>query len=281
MKFRLESEGLLIMRIGVLTSTETRHRFVARYLARRLNVVAVGYEQTGYSPAAVHHDDLTEREREIVAFHFAERVRQEERFFGHEAEPFDKNSGMRVLHIGSGTLNSPSTLQFLRAAEIEAVVVYGTNLIKQPLIDAYAGRMINMHLGLSPYYRGTATNFYPLLNEEPEYVGATIHLIDPGIDSGPICKHARPTITPDDQPHTIGCKAILAGVEALVEVVQRLLAGRLHPTPQWRVPHPRLYLRKDYHPRQVVELYRKLEAGLIRRYLERLKAGEAKIRLIG
>lgn len=268
------------MRICVLTSTETRHRFVARYLARRLNVVAVGYEQTGYSPAAVQQDGLIDREREIVAFHFAERVRQEERFFGHEAEPFDKNSGMRVLHINPGALNSPSTMEFLRAAEVDAVVVYGTNLIKQPLVDAYAGRMFNMHLGLSPYYRGTATNFYPLLNEEPEYVGATIHMIDPGIDSGPICKHARPTIEPYDQPHTIGCKAILAGVEALVNVVQRLSAGGMSPTPQWEVPHPRLYLRRDYHPRQVVELYRKLEAGLIWRYLERVKAGEAKIRLI-
>ena len=126
----------------------------------------------------------------------------------------------------------------------------------------------------------TATNFYPLLNEEPEYVGATIHLIDPGIDSGPIIRHRRPEITADDQPHTIGCKAILAGIEGMIASLKELERGEMKAIPQWKVPHPRLYLRRDYHPRHVVELYRKLEGGLIPRYVERAAEASAKLRLI-
>ena len=84
----------------------------------------------------------------------------------------------------------------------------------------------------------------------------------------------------NDQPHTIGCKAILAGIDAMISVLSDLDHGRLNPVPQWEVQGARLYLRKDYHPRQVVELYHKLDAGLIPRYVERIARNPSRIRLI-
>ena len=181
--------------------------------------------------------------------------------------------------LASGALNSPATADFLLSHGVDTLVVYGSNLLKPPLLNRWAGRIINLHLGLSPYYRGTATNFYPLLNDEPEYVGATIHLIDAGIDSGPILKHARPAIVADDAPHTIGCKAIVAGIEAMIAALNDLGRGALKPVPQWKPANARLYLRKDYHPRQIVELYRKLDEGLIRRFVERSAKSPPPVRL--
>lgn len=270
------------MRVGILTSVETRHRYFANALRKDLPVVAVAYEETGYSPVVPAADDLTPAERDVVDHHFAERARQEEVFFGANAAFLEDDNSYAVGRIGVGTLSSEHTLGLLIEAEVDTVVVYGTNLIKPPLLGRWPGRMINMHLGLSPYYRGTATNFYPLLNEEPEYVGATIHLIDEGIDSGAILRHARPEIVADDMPHTIGCKAILAGIDAMVDVLRAI--GRnagIEPVPQWDVPGARLYLRKDYHPRQVVELYRKIDGGLFRDYARRAADDElASIRLV-
>lgn len=207
-------------------------------------------------------------------------TRQEEIFFGDQSEFATDGKSCAVRHIGPGELNVEATLRFLESAGVDTVVVFGTNLVKTPLLDRWPGRMINMHLGLSPYYRGTATNFYPLLNEEPEYVGATIHLLDASIDGGPILRHARPMIVASDMPHTIGCKAIIAGIDKLIAVLHDLDSDRLTPIPQWEVPNPRLYLRKDYHPRQVVELYRKLEAGLIHRYTERAAKTADQVRLV-
>ncbi len=185
-----------------------------------------------------------------------------------------------MLHIQPGELNTVGTLRFLEARGVEAVLVFGTNLIKSPLLDRFDGRIINLHLGLSPYYRGTATNFYPLLNDEPEYVGATIHLIDAGIDSGPIVHHARPDIVIGDGPHTIGCKAILAGLEKLRQAAKELAEGRLRAVPQWSVARPRVYRRRDFHPRHVVELHEKLADGLIERYVARADAVAPKVKLI-
>jgi len=268
------------MKIGVLTSVDLRHRYFARALARHFDVAAVGYEKTGYNPAATAGLDLSDSERGIIAAHFAERVRQESRFFGHDGEFLKASPGRNVLQIEPGELNRPSTAIHFSGDQLDVLVVYGTNLIRAPLLTSWARRIVNLHLGLSPYYRGTATNFYPLLNEEPEYVGATIHLIDAGIDSGPILRHARPEIVADDAPHTIGCKAILAGIEAMVEVLDGWERGLVDPVPQWKPANSKLYLRKNYHPRQVVELYRKLETGMIPRYVERARRGEAPVRLV-
>lgn len=268
------------MNLGILTSVATRHLYFANRIRDAFPVRAVAYEQTGYSSAAVERDHLPPEDQALVERHFLERTRQEERFFGHLSHLVEADATCAVAQLQPGKLNTDATLSFLHRAGVDTVVVFGTNLIKEPLLSHFSGRMVNMHLGLSPYYRGTATNFYPLLNEEPEYVGATIHLIDAGVDSGAILRHARPKIVADDQPHTIGCKAIEAGIEAMLIVLGEIEAERLASVPQWNVPRPRLYLRKHYHPDQVVALYRKLEQGLIPRYVARADQLAGKVRLV-
>jgi len=266
------------MRIGILTSTDTRHRYFVNALCADFNVVAIGYEETGYSPAAQPPDGLTPDERRIVEHHFAERSIQEEAFFGQDAAFIETTPTTNVLRIAPGQLNTSETLDSFLAQDVDTVVVYGTNLIREPLISRWPGRMLNMHLGLSPYYRGTATNFYPLVNEEPQYVGATILLIDAGIDTGPIVRHARPDIVTGDMPHTIGCKAILAGIDAVKKSLSTLeREGKLTAEPQWKVPAPRLYLRKDYDPRHVVKLYACIKAGMIDRYAQNPSDGDLRL----
>jgi len=269
------------MRIALLTSVDIRHRYVARFLAKRFDVVAVGYEQTGYHPIDTRLDELSVSEKEMAQTHFEERTRQEEKYFGHDAAFLTPSDGPAIIQIEPGCLNHEKTLTFLDQQEPEVVVVYGTNLIKSALLKRWSGNMINMHLGLSPYYRGTATNFYPLLNDQLQFIGATIHSIDAGIDSGAIFAHARPAIVAEDMPHTIGCKAIQAGLDALVNVLGHMSDGRgIAPVPQWEQPGARLYLRKDYHPRQVAALYRLIEGGLISRYVERASEVAPLVKLV-
>lgn len=280
------------MRIGILTSNDIRHRYFVNVMCRELDVAAVGYQDTAYSPrdqalketaarvAAQQMAELNERATAIVRHHFEERTRQEQRFFGHDAELRPDAPTCRVRHLTVDTLNSEDTVRWLREAGVEAVVVYGTSLVKPPLLDAYPGRMVNMHLGLSPYYRGNATNFYPLVNNEPEYVGVTIHHIDAGIDSGDIIHHGRAEATADDMPHTFGCKTIEVGTRLMVRTVRELEAGTMKSVPQWRPPNSRLYQRKDYHPEQVVRLYELIEDGMFPKYAARQHEVAPRVKLV-
>jgi len=268
------------LKVAVLTSRDLRHRFFASAIAARFNVVAVGYQDVGYTPAAVGNHSIDDRTARILKHHFDERRRQEHAYFGHAAEFLTESTDRRIQTLDTRSINAIDTAEWLVGAGVDVVVVYGTSLLKTPLLQRFPQRIINMHLGLSPYYRGTATNFYPLLNEEPEFVGATIHLIDEGIDSGNIIHHVRPTITATDMPHTVGCKAILAGIRKVIQSLAEFQRGTLVTTRQWSQPNARLQLRKDYHPKQVVRLYELIEAGLFPEYVTRKHHVENAFRLV-
>jgi len=47
-----------------------------------------------------------------------------------------------------------------------------------PVIRAARCGVINMHTGISPRYRGSDTIFWALHNQEPKWVGVTVHLLD-------------------------------------------------------------------------------------------------------
>lgn len=260
-------------RIAILTSNEIRHRYFVNELAASHAVVGVVYLSTGYHPADAGRKMLEDAGREdeatasVLARHFEDRTREEHSHFGRNAQFLQNTSACPVRHLTFRDLNTAATAAFLEGQWPELVIVYGTTLIREPLLSRFGGRMVNMHLGLSPYYRGTATNFYPLVNGEPQFVGATIHLIDAGIDTGAILRHARPEVLATDMPHTLGCRAILSGIEKLKLAIADFEGGSWEPVPQWRPPHPRLYLRKDYHPKQVVRLYELIAEGLFPKYV--------------
>jgi methionyl-tRNA formyltransferase len=160
----------------------------------------------------------------------------------------------------------------------DVVLVFGTGILREPLLSTFKGRIINLHLGLSPYYRGAGTNFWPLVNREPEYVGATIHYLDAGIDTGPIIAHARPEMASGDGPHDVGNKAIVAAADALVHAAASHAAGGVSAVPQWG--GGRLYQRKDFSADAVRKLYANFEHGMIDEYLAARHARDAALRLI-
>ena len=215
-------------------------------------------------------------EEEVIRKHFEHRDESENRWFAdHQWVRLEWGKARR---LEPGGCNDPVEVERMVNCRPDVVLVFGTGILREPLISAFEGRMINIHLGLSPYYRGAGTNFWPLVNREPEYVGATIHYLDAGIDTGPILAHARPRIDRDDGPHDIGNKTIIAAVEALLRAAAAHVAGAARPVPQWT--GGRLYQRKNFTADAVRALYRNFETGMIGEYLAARESRDAALRLI-
>ena len=160
----------------------------------------------------------------------------------------------------------------------EVVLVFGTGILREPLLTTFAGRIINIHLGLSPYYRGSGTNFWPLVDRAPEYVGATIHYLDAGIDTGPIIAHARPDLAADDGPHDLGNKTIVAAAPLLAQAAEAHVERRVNAVPQ--AGGGRLRQRKDFSAAAVRQLYRNFETGMIAEYLADRARRDAALSLV-
>ena len=77
------------------------------------------------------------------------------------------------------------TASELKAMRPDRVVSYAyRHILAQQVIDILPGNFINLHIALLPYNRGADPNAWSFLDGTPS--GVTIHLIDSGIDTGPI-----------------------------------------------------------------------------------------------
>lgn len=208
--------------------------------------------------------------------HFQERYRSEEEFFAGN-ETF-KTPSIPLLHptiSGKEEINTPWVFDFVKKYKPDATFVFGSSILREPLLSALPpGKFINMHLGLSPYTRGSGTNFWPFVTGELEYVGVTLLHIDPGVDTGDIIAQGRPSIERGDTVHTVGNKTIRLGAKLMVETLQRLKRGEALPrTKQWEVTDPQLYRRKDFNEENLALYQKNIEEGLIQKYLDRDKKG--------
>jgi formyltetrahydrofolate-dependent phosphoribosylglycinamide formyltransferase len=96
----------------------------------------------------------------------------------------------------------------LRARGIEVVALAGYMRILTPfLVDAWEGRMLNIHPSLLPAYPGLDTHARAIAAGEVE-AGCTVHLVTAGVDEGPILGQARVPILADDDEHALSARVL-------------------------------------------------------------------------
>jgi phosphoribosylglycinamide formyltransferase-1 len=75
-------------------------------------------------------------------------------------------------------------------------------LLGPAVLDAYPDRVINTHPALLPAFPG-AHAVRDALAYGVKVTGCTVHLVDAGVDTGPILGQARVPVLPDDTPQTL------------------------------------------------------------------------------
>lgn len=96
----------------------------------------------------------------------------------------------------------------LRERGIEVVALAGYMRILTPfLVDAWAGRMLNIHPSLLPAYPGLNTHARALAAGDAE-AGCTVHLVTAGVDEGPVLGQMRVAILPGDDEHALASRVL-------------------------------------------------------------------------
>jgi len=131
-------------------------------------------------------------------------------------------SAVRVL-----SANAPETISALRNLAPKVVVVNGTRILTQEVLDSIPAPFINIHMGVTPLYRGTHGGYWALVEHRPDLVGTTIHYLDSGIDTGPIIHQARFSVTAADNFVTYPYLHIKSIHETLPHIVGKIVAGQL------------------------------------------------------
>lgn len=116
------------------------------------------------------------------------------------------------------------TARRLQEAGVDLVCLAGfMRLVKRPLLDAFPSRILNIHPSLLPAFPGLEA-WRQALEAGISESGVTVHLVDAGMDTGPILGHERVPIFPDDTAETLHARIRLAEHRLYPEMIGRYAA---------------------------------------------------------
>lgn len=259
------------MRVLWLGGTHPRHLYYINEVRSQFPVCAAIVERREQMipdppPGIGDHD------RGNFVRHFANRDQAEKRFFGDQSMP-----DCPRLDVEPAGLNSPESLEFIRAANADAVLIFGCGLVKEPLFSALPRATLNLHLGLSPRYRGAATLFWPFYFLEPTFAGATFHRIVSEPDAGPIVHQTVPKLDPADTIHDVACKTVMSSALDAIELLKLYeKRGEWQARPQKATG--KKFLVGDFRPEHLRVIYDLYQDDIVKHHLQgNLRCGLPKL----
>ena len=249
------------MNILLFTGDHPRHLWIASIIQESglLGGVVV-QEREGTIPQPPN--GISAGTRDLYIRHFADRMKAEEKFFGgHAALQAD-----RILRVPREELNSPMVQDFVRRIDPQLLLSYGVHLLSDETLACATGHRWNIHGGLSPWYRGAATHFWPSYFLEPQFTGITVHELRREIDAGPIVHQCLAPLVPGDGVHDLACRAVSQIGQELPELLTRAIESKLAPTVAQRTTG-RLWRDADWRPEHLHIIYDLFGNRIVDRYL--------------
>lgn len=203
------------MKITLFSSNQARHISLAKELGKIADEVFFVSEVNTVFPGEVA--DFFKKS-DIMQHYFGKVIEAEKKVFG-DIGFLPEN--VRSLSIKSGDLSFLKWQQLQAALKSDIYIVFGASYIKGWLADfLIENNALNIHMGVSPYYRGSSCNFWALYDDNPAYVGATIHMLSKGLDSGEMLFHCLPKYVERDTPFDFTMRAVLAAHHGLCQSIQ-------------------------------------------------------------
>jgi phosphoribosylglycinamide formyltransferase 1 len=116
----------------------------------------------------------------------------------------------------------------LEAHRIELVCLAGFMRLLSPwLVERWHGRMLNIHPSLLPAFKGLDTHARALAAGAKTH-GATVHLVVPDVDSGPIVVQEAVPVVAGDTEATLAARVLEVEHRIYPQALGLLASGRLH-----------------------------------------------------
>lgn len=129
---------------------------------------------------------------------------------------------------GKVAKDTEGLLKALAEEDTDLVVLAGyMKVLEPPVIDAYRGRIINIHPSLIPKYCGKG--FYgkrvhqAVLDGGETVSGATVHFVDEGVDTGEIILQREVPVEPGDTAETLAARVLKTEHVILAEGIKKVM----------------------------------------------------------
>ncbi len=118
-------------------------------------------------------------------------------------------------------------LQKLREHGVEIIALAGyMRLVGKVLLQEYKGKIINIHPALLPSFPGLNAQSQAL-NYGVRFSGCTVHIVDDGMDTGPILMQAVVPVYQDDDEDSLAARILVEEHQIYWRSLQLLAEGRV------------------------------------------------------
>ena len=118
-------------------------------------------------------------------------------------------------------------LEHLRKHEVGLVALAGyMKIVTRVIIDAYAGRIMNIHPSLLPSFTGLAAQ-QQALDWGVKMSGCTVHFVEEGVDTGPIIQQTAVPVLEGDTAESLEARILAQEHRIYPEAIQLFAEGRL------------------------------------------------------
>jgi phosphoribosylglycinamide formyltransferase-1 len=116
-------------------------------------------------------------------------------------------------------------VEVLKARGVDLVCLAGfMRLVGRPLLDAFAGRILNIHPSLLPSFRGLEAQ-RQALEHGVRITGATVHLVTSDLDDGPIVLQAAVPVLDGDTVETLSARILVEEHRIYPEAIAQVIGG--------------------------------------------------------
>lgn len=143
-----------------------------------------------------------------------------------QATPFAGGDQRETAATIARQLLSDAILMALRQYEVDVALLTFDSLLFGDILTAYKHRLLNYHPALLPGFPGFGARRQALASGML-LGGGTLHLIDAGMDTGPIVSQWVCGLYPDDNASRYGDRQFGLGTEATIQALQWMAEGRI------------------------------------------------------
>lgn len=141
------------------------------------------------------------------------------------------------------SVHSPELIGLVFDLKPDLIIINGTRILPNTLIASISCPLVNIHVGITPQYRGVHGGYWALKEGNPHLYGVTLHDVDKGIDTGQIIAQKILVPTAVDNFKTYPIQQYIGGIALLEENLEKILANE-----KFNPPHLTVQSQLHYHP---------------------------------
>jgi len=117
-------------------------------------------------------------------------------------------------------------VRICREAGVELVFLAGfMRILREELLDAYAGRILNIHPSLLPSFKGLHAQ-RQALEYGVKVAGCTVHFVDASVDGGPIVVQSAVPVEDDDDEDTLAARILREEHRIAATAIEWIATGK-------------------------------------------------------